>query len=161
MGYLTIINIEKIKEEKGEDQEEETKEEKKKKKTVNLTVKVVDQKDNPVKGAKVTVFSNPKTATTNSKGEVIFKNLEKGEHKLVVSHDGYTGNQKLALNEDNIKTYVVTVKMEKTISGNTFLPILALVGLSFLIFCFPNKIMRFFNGAPGKRKNKTEEFSKN
>jgi hypothetical protein len=74
-------------------------------------VRVIDQDGNPVKNADVTIFSDPKHAVTDENGYVVFDSVEAGEHNLLVSYDGYTGEQKIDI-QGEVQRHEVTVKVQ-------------------------------------------------
>lgn len=92
-----IIDTElKMKEEK----KEEKKEEELKEIGYDVKIKVVDTDKKAVKGAKVMLFSTPKEAKTDKDGVALFKNVEPGEHRVVISYKWQTGEQKINLQEN-------------------------------------------------------------
>jgi hypothetical protein len=96
----------------------ETEEEKEqvKQQGIKVSVKVIDVKQQPVAGAKVTLFSEPKTSYTNNQGWAYFGNVEKGEHTLKIAYQDYEGEEKLDLTGDDIKEHRVTVVIKKSSS---------------------------------------------
>ena len=62
-----------------------------------LTVYVYDSEGNPIPNALVTLYSAPRTAWTNSLGMALFDNVEVGEHRIVVTYQGQTKEQVLAI----------------------------------------------------------------
>lgn len=92
-----IINVE-LKN-KEEIKEEEKKEEPKQL-GCDIQIKVVNTDKNTVKGAKVTLFSTPKEAKTDKDGIALFKNVEPGEHRVLISYKWQTGEQKINLQEN-------------------------------------------------------------
>lgn len=79
----------------------ETKEEKTVSLVSELKIKVVDEKNQPVNGAKVTLYSEPKEALTNEEGIATFENVEAGEHKAVIAYEGYSGEQNIFVDSEN------------------------------------------------------------
>jgi len=80
---------------------------------VKVTVKVVDEEEQVVEGAKVTLFSTPKTALTDKNGLAYFTNIERGAHTVKIAYQGYEGEEKLNLSGDTIKEHKVTVAIKK------------------------------------------------
>ena len=87
--------LKKKEEKKGEEKEEELK-----KVGYDVKIKVVDTDKKAVKGAKVTLFSKPIEARTDKDGVALFKNVEPGEHRVVISYKWQTGEQKINLQEN-------------------------------------------------------------
>ncbi len=83
-------------------------------KTYDVDVKVTDEENNPVGGASVTLHSTPRQAKTNDKGIATFKEVEKGEHTVIIAYNGDTGEQKMVLAaSDNVKRYELNVKIQR------------------------------------------------
>ena len=89
----------------------ETKEEKGQGYTVQI--KVVDKNKEVVKGAKVELFSEPKLAYTNDQGIAIFSNVEEGEHTIKIAYDGFTGEEKIKLEGEDVKEFDFTIQVKK------------------------------------------------
>lgn len=70
-------------------------------KTYRLQIIVVDEFDKPVPNAQVSLFSVERTALTNSSGEVVFEDVETGEHTIKVASSGSTGEQKIIVKGDS------------------------------------------------------------
>jgi len=129
---LTKLKTEIIKEEKIPAEIEEK--EKIKEEGYTVKVKVVDINKNPVKGAKVTLYSEPKKAFTDEKGMATFYNVKKGEHKIVIAYKGQTGEQKVNL-EGEVKEFNFTIQMKQT--NSLTLPIVILpISIFILIIIF-------------------------
>ena len=83
-------------------------------KTYDVDVKVTDEENKPVGGASVTLHSTPRQAKTNDKGIATFKQVEKGEHTVIIAYGGETGEQKMVLAaSDNVKRYELNVKIQR------------------------------------------------
>jgi hypothetical protein len=105
------LKTEKIKEGTIPTTSEEEKEEVRKKGKV-ITVKVVDEDGNPFKGAKVTLFSEPKIAYTNDEGIATFEGVEDGEHTVKISYKGYDGEEKLTVSGgEEVKSIALTTQI--------------------------------------------------
>jgi len=113
----------------------ETEEEKERIKEEGYTVKVkvVDINKNPVKGAKVTLFSEPKEALTDEEGIAAFDNVEKGEHKIVIAYKGQTGKQKVNLGGKETKEFDFTIQIKQTNPLASPLVILIVSSLTLII----------------------------
>ncbi len=96
-----------------EDEEEEETEEQAQPATYDVKVKVVDTKNNPVQGAKVTLFSTPREATTDAEGIAVFKDVEKGEHKVVIAYNDQVGEQAVSL-DGQVAEHAFTIEIAPT-----------------------------------------------
>ena len=65
----------------------------------DVKVKVVDTNKKPVEGAKVTIHSKVQETTTNKDGVAEFKNVEAGDHKVLIAYDNFEGEQSVNLQE--------------------------------------------------------------
>lgn len=66
----------------------------------DVKVKVVDTNKKPVEGAKVTIHSKVQEALTNEYGIAEFKNVEPGDHKVLIAYNNYEGKQSVNLTGD-------------------------------------------------------------
>lgn len=66
----------------------------------DVRVKVVDTNKKPVEGAKVTIHSKVQEALTNKGGIAEFKNIEAGEHRVIIAYKNYEGGQTVNLTGD-------------------------------------------------------------
>ncbi|HEC65991.1 MAG TPA: hypothetical protein ENI23_11920 [bacterium] len=78
-----------------------------------LEVKVVDDENNPVEGAKVTLLSNGQEVITDENGIAVFEKVEKGEHTVSVAYESYEGEQKINLSGE-VDEYYLTVHIKGT-----------------------------------------------
>jgi hypothetical protein len=104
IGWELIISCPEVKEKAGEEIATAT---------YTVKVKVVDTNKNPVKGAKVTLYSEPKEAFTNEKGIATFEDAAKGEHKIVIAYKGQVGEQKVNLGGE-VKEFNFTIQIKQT-----------------------------------------------
>ena len=105
-----------------------------------VKVKVTDEKNQPIQGAKVTLHSEPREEITNDQGTALFNNVEKGEHRIAIAYQNQQGEQKINL-EGEVKEFDLTIQIKQT---NPFLstPVILVIGvlalslgiLSFLYF---------------------------
>jgi hypothetical protein len=79
--------------------------------TYSIKISVKDTQDKPVEGAVVTMHSKVQTAKTDKEGIAHFDNVEKGEHKVLISYNNYQGEQALNLNGD-VTEYNLNVKVQ-------------------------------------------------
>ena len=76
-----------------------------------VKVKVINTEGNPVEDALVTLESKVLSATTNKEGMAIFAEVPKGEHKITIAHNGYSGEQNVNLDGD-VKTFEIKITIE-------------------------------------------------
>lgn len=63
-----------------------------------IVIKVVDSQRNPLNGVEVWLYSDPKKATTDAKGEAIFDNVTEGTHLAVVKLDNAEKTSEIIVN---------------------------------------------------------------
>lgn len=80
-----------------------------------LVIKVVDTNGNPVAGAKVTIHSVAQEATSDENGIVEFKNVEPGDHKIVIAYNNYVAQQTINLSGDT-KNINITMTLQPNTS---------------------------------------------
>jgi uncharacterized repeat protein (TIGR01451 family) len=68
--------------------EEVAKNDKRAVQTTKVEILVVDQNGNKIKGAKVTIYSDPQTGYTDKGGLVVFYAVPVGDHKIIVEYAG-------------------------------------------------------------------------
>ncbi len=78
----------------------------------DVDVTVVNTKNEPVLGAKVTIHSDPQEATTNQDGVVHFKGVAEGSHTLLIAYGDYSGEESIFLN-GQVKIFKITVTVEE------------------------------------------------
>lgn len=97
-----------------------------------LNIKVKDDQDKPVAGAKVTIHSKVQETVTDENGVAKFENVEPGDHKVLVTYDGYEGEQNINLTGDNQEFNLnITVTKQSILKSPTVLFIVG--GLSLVI----------------------------
>ena len=82
-------------------------------KEYKVTVKVLGTDGTPLKGAVVTLHSDPKTEKTGDDGVVVFENVEKGEHQIAVSYLGKTGEKEIQLDSNTNEEYKFTITLNE------------------------------------------------
>ncbi len=88
-----------------------------------LVVEVIHE-GKPVEGATVEVHSTPRKTTTDKDGIARFPDMEKGEHTVFLSYEGFQGKEQITLDgKDKDVTMSFTVELQPS---NTFLSPLAL-----------------------------------
>ncbi len=80
----------------------------------NVKVKIVNSEKKPVKGATVTLHSTPQTTKTDKNGIAVFKNVEAGEHKILITYNNFEGEQSVNLTGD-VKEFNITVTIQPKI----------------------------------------------
>lgn len=87
-----------------------------------IVILVVDTSGKPVQGAKVTVFSEPRTAYTGPDGKAVFEDLPSDKHKVVVNYKGYQSEAQVDLTQPTSRIAnqaVAEVKVELPVLGVT------------------------------------------
>lgn len=87
-----------------------------------IKIKVVDDAGNPVVGALVTLYSEPKTAYTDKDGIATFYNVEAGEHRTVIEYDGKKTEQNFTVSAETASidgNSVLTTPFKITISDQS------------------------------------------
>jgi hypothetical protein len=82
-----------------------------------VNVKVTDDSNKPVKGAKVTMHSKVQETTTDENGIARFENVEPGDHRVLIAYSGFEGEQAINLTGD-VKEFNLNVTVKPT---NVFL----------------------------------------
>jgi len=78
----------------------------------DVKIKVVDTNQQPIEGAKVTMHSKIQEATTNKEGIVEFKNVEAGDHKVLIAYNNFEGEQSVNLTGD-VKEFDLNVTVQE------------------------------------------------
>ena len=102
-----------------------------------VKVRVVDTDKKPVVGANVTIHSKVQTAITNNDGMAEFKNVEQGDHKVLIAYGNYKGEQSVNLTGD-VKEFDLNVQV-KTQSVFLSWQVIAVIGV--LVFII---LLQFF-----------------
>ncbi|MEN9327654.1 MAG: hypothetical protein RI947_462 [Candidatus Parcubacteria bacterium] len=113
--------------------------------TKDVTVEVKDTEGKPVTNSEVILYSQPKRARTDSKGQAHFKNIATGTHTLVVNYGASTGTQKITVSDDpSVKTVELKVVVEpkQSIPMNVFIiTVIVLLGI-ILGLIYKNNLRR-------------------
>jgi len=85
-----------------------------------VKIKVTDRLGKPVKGASVTLYSNPLKAITDEKGIATFKDVSPEKHSVLIKTDGQTFAQEITVKESSepTKAQDYSIKTQKTPSSN-------------------------------------------
>ena len=96
----------------------------------DVKIKVVDTNKKPVEGAKVTIHSKIQETVTNKDGIAQFKNIEAGDHKILIAYNNFEGEQSVNLN-GNVKEFDlnVTVQQKAIILSPLAYGIIGIMGL--------------------------------
>jgi hypothetical protein len=73
---------------------------------------------------------------------VTFSNVEKGEHRVLVDYDGFSGEQTVILDQEDIIEYAIEIKVEK--KGTNFILIISL-SLVLILLCLVFWLKRELN----------------
>lgn len=80
-----------------------------------VNIKVVDEAEEPVLGASVTLYSTPRETATNEEGVARFEDVEPGEHRVVIAYDGQTGEQRInILGDTDVEEIDFTIQIKTT-----------------------------------------------
>ena len=80
----------------------------------DVTVKVIDEKEKPVEGARVEIHSEVKSATTDKDGVATFENIPPGEHQILIAYNNQQGEQNINLTGDTIQEFKFTIQISPT-----------------------------------------------
>ncbi len=87
---------------------------------VNVSGKLTDNKNKPLRGASITIVDSYDGTTTDSLGNFSFKTLETGEHFLEATMSGYaTYYEKIAINKENIARNISVKQLITELSAVT------------------------------------------
>jgi hypothetical protein len=128
--------------------ETEAEKEKVKEEGYTVKVKVVDKNKNPVQGAKVILHSEPREVFTDKNGEAIFEKVEPGEHKILITYQNQTGEQKVNLEGEETKQFDFTIQIKQT-NPLTSPSVILLMSISILIMA----VLLVLNYQSKKRRN--------
>ena len=78
-----------------------------------VKIKVVDDKNKHVTGAKITIHSKIQETTTDKNGIATFNNVEQGQHKILIAYANYRGEQDVNLTGD-IKQFNLNIQVKQT-----------------------------------------------
>jgi LysM repeat protein len=99
-----------------------------------VKVKVLDVEKKPIKGAKVTIHSKVQEAITDIDGIAQFANVERGDHKVLITYKNFEGEQSLNLTGD-VKEFALNVTvLQKPFSLSPLAyGIIAIMGLAIIV----------------------------
>lgn len=100
----------------------------------DVNVKVVDTAKKPVEDAKVTIHSTVQETTTNKDGIAEFKNVEAGEHRILIAYKNFEGEQSVNLTGD-VKEFDlnVTVQQKAVVLSPLVYGIIGIMGLVIIV----------------------------
>lgn len=90
--------------------------------TQQVTIRVTDASGRPLEGVKVTIFSTPKTAVTDSGGFAVFSDVEAGEHTIVIEAPSGTTQEKLLVSAATPALVTVVASQERVSSPSESQP---------------------------------------
>ncbi len=99
----------------------------------NVKIKVIDENNEAVLGASVTLHSTPRETETNEDGIAYYEDVEPGEHRVVVAFNGQTGEQKINIPRDSdVEEISFVIQMKTT---NPFLNpwVISVIGSLLLV----------------------------
>jgi len=100
----------------------------------DLKIKVVDTNKKPIIGAKVTIHSKVRTAISNKDGIAVFKNVEAGDHKVLIAYNNFEGEQSINLT-GNVKEFDlnITIKQKAASLSPLAYGIIGVMGLAIFL----------------------------
>lgn len=117
-----------------------------------VKIKVVNSESKPIKGAKVTIHSKVQETITDENGIAHFSNVEKGDHRVLISYDGYKGEKNFTLTGDVAEfSFEITVVPQNPLLTPQFIGVASLLSV-IIVFMLAN-IYRI------RRKMKFEKLS--
>jgi len=100
----------------------------------NVEIKILDENEKPLDGVEVTIYSEPKTATTDKDGIAHFENIEAGDHKIQISYGNYEGEQSINLaGEEKEVGLTITVKPKNVLFDPKVLGITGVLLLTIMV----------------------------
>jgi hypothetical protein len=119
----------------------------------DLTIKVVDEKGEPINEAEVLLLSPNITQITNTLGSVTFTGISVGKYEVKIKKDDLNANTIVDINDPKVKSYEATVVLSKARTTDTESPILknpiiqGTVGVSALSIVAFYIFKKFFKNA--------------
>lgn len=99
-----------------------------------INVKVIDLDKKPVEGASVTIHSVSQQSMTDKNGVAVFKNIEPGEHRVLIAYNNYKGEQAINLNSVASEfDLTIQVKPVGVILDSLLLEIIAIMFLIIVV----------------------------
>ncbi|HRN96211.1 MAG TPA: PA14 domain-containing protein [Candidatus Levybacteria bacterium] len=136
-GKLAVTDVEQTSTPSSE--KNETAENINEKKGYTVAIKVHDN-GTPIGGATVELHSTPQKSVTDKDGIARFENVERGQHTVYLSYDGYNGEEKIMLEGDDTDVDVsiaVTLQQNKLFLSSQALAIivmlLGIIGILILL----------------------------
>lgn len=99
-----------------------------------VNIKVVNTNKEPVKGAKVTLHSDPRETTTDENGLATFEDVESGDHKILIMYNNFQGEQSINLSGDTKEFNLNITVTEKKVMFSPVANII--IGLLVLVIVF-------------------------
>jgi hypothetical protein len=79
-----------------------------------VKIQLIDKNKEPLANIPVELHSDPQFAMTDQFGYVVFKNVEKGNHTLLVTSGQYKTEKQITLDGDDVKRIELTVQLESS-----------------------------------------------
>ena len=103
----------------------------------NLRVKVYDKDKKPIKGATVEIHSKVRREITDKNGEAYFKNVDIGQHTMIISYKGHTDEREIDLTnnvEEEIEVNVELKEVRRTNYWWIVLIVLLVILFGYIIY---------------------------
>lgn len=101
----------------------------------DVLIKVTSNSE-PLAGAMVELYSKPRQGTTNSNGEIMFTNVESGEHTIIITYNSLSREEKINI-DGKEKSYNISVDVhvgKETKARAIVIPAVVITSLLGLIF---------------------------
>lgn len=102
--------------------------------TYDLKFIIIDEEDDPIEGANVTL--NDMENTTDEEGEVLFRDLEAGEYNYTVEKTGYETVERSLIIDDDVEEYVTLKEVEFEIPRWMWVVVIPVVVLLIAVALF-------------------------
>lgn len=113
----------------------------------SVVVKVVNEKNQPVKGARISLDDTNEQFYTNEHGEVVFSEVSEGDHVVKVQNKGWESKQSV-----NVTGIANNIDITITVPNQDQIPLVMIIGgfVAIALLFFVYKLLRF-NGKAVKR----------
>lgn len=99
-----------------------------------LNIKVTDEDNRPVNGATVTLHSKIQQVVTGKDGVAVFKNVEKGNHRVLIAYNKFEGEQSLNLQGETKEfSLSVQIKPQNIWFSTQMIMVISVLGLIIVI----------------------------
>ena len=104
-----------------------------------VKIKVIDQNNQAIVGAKVTLHSQVQETITNNQGVAKFANVKAGDHRIIVAYQHFQGEQPITLAGD-VKEFHYTIQVKPILPFGLYGIITFLVFLNVFMLIYLLKI---------------------